>query len=134
MGNKCGGTLHSFFSKFLQISLSLIFGHIVCARALEIYLFQIRSMNCSSSVISVDETFHSANSELRELPVVELSTLPLILKVGQFFCILYYWFYLSCFPHFSLYVQAFLLFRFPLVECLIFMQVTCEVMTMHVHM
>ncbi|XP_034214568.1 serine/threonine-protein phosphatase 4 regulatory subunit 3 isoform X3 [Prunus dulcis] len=27
-----------------------------------------------------NETFHSANSELRELPVVELSTLPLILK------------------------------------------------------
>ena len=27
-----------------------------------------------------NETFHSANSELRELPTVELSTLPLILK------------------------------------------------------
>lgn len=28
-----------------------------------------------------DETFHNVNSELRELPPVELSTLPLILKV-----------------------------------------------------
>ncbi|GMH18892.1 hypothetical protein Nepgr_020733 [Nepenthes gracilis] len=28
-----------------------------------------------------NETFHSANSELRELPAVELSTLPLILKI-----------------------------------------------------
>lgn len=27
-----------------------------------------------------DETFHSASSDLRELPPVELSTLPLILK------------------------------------------------------
>lgn len=28
-----------------------------------------------------DETFHSASSDLRELPPVELSTLPLILKI-----------------------------------------------------
>lgn len=32
-------------------------------------------------LIPVDETFHSDNSELRELPAIELSTLPLILKV-----------------------------------------------------
>lgn len=32
-------------------------------------------------MVCADETFHSMNSELRELPVVELSTLPLILKV-----------------------------------------------------
>lgn len=31
-----------------------------------------------------DETFHSASSDLRELPPVELSTLPLILKVLPF--------------------------------------------------
>lgn len=34
-----------------------------------------------TSLEFVDETFHNANSELRELPAVELSTLPLILKV-----------------------------------------------------
>ena len=32
----------------------------------------------------IDETYHGANSELRELPAVELSTLPLILKVRVF--------------------------------------------------
>jgi len=36
-----------------------------------------------SFVIYADETFHSVNSELRELPAVELSTLPLILKVQK---------------------------------------------------
>lgn len=34
-------------------------------------------------MIYADETFHSVNSELRELPAVELSTLPLILKVQK---------------------------------------------------
>lgn len=35
-----------------------------------------------------DDTFHGASSELRELPLVELSTLPLVLKVlmGDLLC------------------------------------------------
>lgn len=35
----------------------------------------------SFQFISAGDSFHSINSELRELPAVELSTLPLILKV-----------------------------------------------------
>lgn len=31
--------------------------------------------------VSVDDTYHGTNNELRELPPVELSTLPKILKV-----------------------------------------------------
>ena len=43
-------------------------------------------------MIHADDTFHSVNSELRELPAVDLSTLPLILKVskGCFIFILFY--------------------------------------------
>lgn len=38
--------------------------------------------NINSLILTVvGDTFHSMNSELRELPAVELSTLPLILKV-----------------------------------------------------
>lgn len=36
---------------------------------------------CFVAVTLAGETFHSMNSELRELPPIELSTLPLILKV-----------------------------------------------------
>lgn len=38
--------------------------------------------NSLFSFIWPDDTFHSMNSELRELPAIELSTLPLILKVS----------------------------------------------------
>lgn len=36
-----------------------------------------------SLVMCADETFHNVNSELMKLPAVELSTLPLILKVQK---------------------------------------------------
>ena len=39
------------------------------------------SSNHAYLLVCAGEAFHSVNSELRELPAVELSTLPLILKV-----------------------------------------------------
>ena len=50
----------------------------------KIYFFFYMSMrndDLTSLLVFADETFHSVTSELRELPNVELSTLPLILKV-----------------------------------------------------
>ena len=52
----------------------------------------VHGLELISFLFCVDETFHGANSELRELPAVELSTLPLILKVLMFVD-----FRLSCF-------------------------------------
>ena len=50
-----------------------------------------------SYMITADETFHTMNSELRELPAVELSTLPIILKVLMSDPVLYIAFYLGSF-------------------------------------
>lgn len=48
-------------------------------------------------MIYADETFHSVNSELRELPAVELSSLPLILKVQKDALVLSYFIVCSSF-------------------------------------
>ncbi|XP_026665626.2 serine/threonine-protein phosphatase 4 regulatory subunit 3B-like isoform X2 [Phoenix dactylifera] len=42
----------------------------------------MESLKATSALQSNDETFRAVNSELRELPSVELSTLPLMLKFG----------------------------------------------------
>lgn len=54
-----------------------------------VYYFNIpwTTFDCFCFYIS-DEPFQNVNSELRELPAIELSTLPLILKVGHCFKVL----------------------------------------------
>lgn len=54
-----------------------------------VYYFNIpwTNFDCFCFYIS-DEPFQNVNSELRELPAIELSTLPLILKVGHCFKVL----------------------------------------------
>lgn len=46
------------------------------------FWMRIRCANLTHLLLCADEAFQSVNSELKELPAVELSTLPLILKVS----------------------------------------------------
>lgn len=63
-----------------------------------------------------DEPFHAVNSELQELPSVELSTLPLILKVLTIYIIrksAFFMLYLAC----MIFAHANLLFTSLLENC-----------------